>query len=302
MDMATSAAVSGKSGYTLYRIIAGVARRMWSMNRAGRIGQAFILLLVVVAIFAPWIAPYEPAAMDLVNTLSGPTAAHWLGTDTLGRDLLSRLIFGTRIALMIGLVSAIVSTVIGVGLGLWAGMRGGLVDAVIMRVTDAFICFPPLILILVTSALLGAGLQNLILSFILFGWTGFARIARAEVLVKRELPYVEAARANGASEMRVALVHVLPNALAPIIVAFTITIGSSILIASGASFLGLGVQPPTASWGRILQVGFTYISSAPLIAISASILIMATVVAFNFIGDGLRDLLDPRMKGVNPNV
>ena len=301
MDV-TVIATGRRAGFVAYRSVAHVARLMWSMNRTARIGEAFILLLVVLAVFAPWIAPYDPNRMDLVSTLSGPSAAHWLGTDALGHDLLSRLIFGTRVAFLIALCSTIPATLIGVSLGLLAGMRGGLVDAAVMRITDAFMCFPALILILVASALLGAGVQNLIISFIMFGWTGFARIARAEVVVRRELPYVEAVRASGASEMRVALRHVLPNILAPIIVAFTITIGSSILIASGASFLGLGVQPPTSSWGDTLQVGFTYISSAPFISISASAVIMLTVVAFNFVGDGLRDLLDPRMKGTHPNA
>jgi len=169
-----------------------------------------------------------------------------------------------------------------------------------MRVTDAFLCFPPLIFILATSAALGPGLHNVVLSFTLFGWTGFARIIRGQVLLVRELPYIEAARASGLTPHRIMLAHVLPNTLAPVIVAVTITVGLAILAESGVSFLGLGVQPPTASWGKELRVGFTYLEAVPLFSIAPGLMITLVVIAFNFLGDGLRDALDPRLKGAGP--
>jgi ABC-type dipeptide/oligopeptide/nickel transport system permease subunit len=166
-----------------------------------------------------------------------------------------------------------------------------------MRITDAFLCFPPLIFILAMSAALGPGLHNVVLSFALFGWTGFARIVRGQVLLVRELPFVEAARSSGLSPVRIMLAHILPNTLAPIIVAVTITVGAAILAESGVSFLGLGVQPPTASWGKELRVGFTYLEAVPLFSVAPGLMITLVVVAFNFVGDGLRDALDPRLKG-----
>ena len=184
-------------------------------------------------------------------------------------------------------------------IGLFAGFRGGMIDAIIMRVTDAFLCFPPLIFILAMSAALGPGLQNLMLSFAIFGWTVFARITRGQVLLVRELPFVEAARSVGVPPRRIMMRHILPNILAPILIAITITIGAAILAESGVSFLGLGVQPPTASWGKELRVGFTYLEAAPLFAIVPGVMITLAVIAFNFVGDGLRDALDPRLRGVD---
>jgi len=182
--------------------------------------------------------------------------------------------------------------------GLVAGFKGGAIDAIIMRVTDAFLCFPPLIFILAISAALGPGLHNVMLSFALFGWTGFARITRGQVLLVRELPFIEAARSVGVPPHRVLMHHILPNILAPVLVAITITIGTAILVESGVSFLGLGVQPPTASWGKELRVGFTYLETAPLFSIAPGVMISLAIVSFNFVGDGLRDALDPRLRGL----
>jgi peptide/nickel transport system permease protein len=267
-------------------------------HRLAAFGLVVIALFCLMAALAPWISPYSPYEQDLYAVLSGPSVAHWFGTDNLGRDLLSRTIYGARVSLVFGIGSTALSAVLGVAVGLLAGFRGGWVDAVVMRVTDAFLCFPPLIFILAMSAALGPGLHNVVLSFALFGWTGFARIIRGQVLLVRELPFVEAARASGLRPLRIMLAHILPNTLAPLIVAVTITVGAAILAESGVSFLGLGVQPPTASWGKELRVGFTYLEAVPLFSIAPGLMITLVVVAFNFVGDGLRDALDPRLKGV----
>jgi len=247
-----------------------------------------------MAVFAPLLAPYSPYDQDLYAVLSPLSAAHWLGTDNVGRDLLSRVIYGTRVSLLVGVVSTLLSSAIGV-----AGFRGGAVDAIIMRITDAFLCFPPLIFILAMAAALGPGVYNAIISYAVFGWTGFARIMRGQVLLVRELPFIEAARSVGVPPFRLMWRHVLPNAVAPIIVAASVTVGAAILVEAGVSFLGLGVQPPTASWGQELRIGFTYLESVPLFSIAPGLMISLAVIAFNFVGDGLRDALDPRLKGMD---
>ncbi|MGE3711040.1 MAG: ABC transporter permease [Hyphomicrobiaceae bacterium] len=285
-----AAARSGSPGLALLRAVA--------RHRVAAVGLVIVALFIAIALFAPLIAPYSPYEQDLYAVLAPPSAAHWLGTDNLGRDLLSRTLYGARISLLFGIGSTALSAVLGIALGLLAGFRGGSVDAVIMRITDAFLCFPPLIFILAMAAALGPGLHNVVLSFALFGWTGFARLVRGQVLLVRELPFVEAARASGLSSWRIMVVHVLPNTLAPILVAVTITIGLAILAESGVSFLGLGAQPPTASWGKELRVGYTYLEQAPLFSIVPGLMITLVVIGFNFVGDGLRDALDPRLKGV----
>jgi ABC-type dipeptide/oligopeptide/nickel transport system permease subunit len=280
---------SRTAGLTLLRAVA--------QHRLASVGLCIIAVLCFIAAFAPLLAPYSPYDQDLYKVLAPPSAAHWLGTDNLGRDLFSRLLYGARISLFVGIVSSALSAALGVAIGLVAGFNGGVIDAIIMRITDAFLCFPPLIFILAMSAALGPGLQNVMLSFALFGWTGFARITRGQVLQIRELPFIEAARAIGMSPYRIMRRHILPNAVAPILVAITITVGTAILIESGVSFLGLGVQPPTASWGRELRIGFTYLETAPIFSLAPGLMISLAVVAFNFVGDGLRDALDPRLRG-----
>jgi peptide/nickel transport system permease protein len=266
-------------------------------HRLAMVGLVIIALMCFIAIFAPLLAPYSPYDQDLYAVLSPPSAQHWLGTDNLGRDLLSRIIYGARVSMVVGVVSTVLSSAIGVVAGLVAGFRGGVVDSIIMRVTDAFLCFPPLIFILVMAASLGPGIYNVILSFAVFGWTGFARIMRAQVLIVRELPFIEASRSAGVPTLRIMWRHVLPNALTPIIVAASITVGVAILVEAGVSFLGVGVQPPTASWGGELRIGFTYLQTVPLFSIAPGLMISLAVVAFNFVGDGLRDALDPRLRG-----
>jgi ABC-type dipeptide/oligopeptide/nickel transport system permease subunit len=287
-------AVSAASRNPALALLRAVAR-----HRLAGVGLVIIAVLVIIAIFAPVLAPYNPNQQDLYRVLAPPSRIHLLGTDNLGRDLLSRLIYGARVSLFVGIVSSLVSAVIGVSIGLIAGFRGGMVDAIIMRITDAFLCFPPLIFILAMSAALGPGLQNVMLAFALFGWTFFARLARGQVLLVRELPFIEAARSVGVPATRIMFRHILPNIMAPVLVQITIAVGIAILVESGVSFLGLGVQPPTASWGKELRVGFTYLEAAPLFSIAPGVMITLAVIAFNFVGDGLRDALDPRLRGAN---
>lgn len=294
--MATVDIVSGPrsrpSAGTIALLASSVRR-----NRLAVVGLAIIVLLSLLAALAPLIAPFDPYDQDLYAVLSGPTAQHWLGTDNLGRDLLSRLLYGARVSLMTGVLCTFFAALIGIPVGLVAGYVGGAMDSILMRITDAFLCFPPLIFILAMSAALGPGLKNVILSFAVFGWTGFARIVRGQVLLVRELPFIEAARATGVPKFRIMWRHVVPNTLAPIIVAISITVGVAILVESGVSFLGLGVQPPMASWGKELRVGFTYLEVVPLFSLAPGLMISLTVLGFNFFGDGLRDALDPRLKG-----
>lgn len=268
-------------------------------HRLATVGLTIIALMCLMAVFASLLAPYNPYDQDLYAVLSPPSAAHWLGTDNLGRDVLSRVIYGARVSLLVGIVSTALSSAIGVVAGLVAGFKGGAADAIIMRVTDAFLCFPPLIFILAMAAALGPGIYNVIISFAVFGWTGFARIMRGQVLLVRELPFVEASRAAGVSPFGLMWRHILPNALTPIIVAVSVTVGAAILVEAGVSFLGLGVQPPTASWGAELRIGFTYLETAPLFSIAPGLMVSLAVIAFNFVGDGLRDALDPRLQGTD---
>jgi peptide/nickel transport system permease protein len=293
----TAARASAETGRRRSRRAQHALVALWRTGGPSRFGLIVIGAMLFIAVFAPLLAPYGIDDQDLMNALAGPSLQHWLGTDQLGRDLLSRLIYGTRVPLLVAAVCTMISMLIGVAVGLTAGFLGGWVDSIVMRVTDAFLCFPSLVFVLLMSAHLGPGIHNVILSFAVFGWTGFARITRGQVLVVRELPFIEAARAIGMSRYRLVVGHVLPNVLTPIIVACSMTAGGAILVEGGASFLGIGVQPPTPSWGKELQVGFSYLEVMPLLSLSAGLLITLAVVAFNFVGDGLRDMLDPRQHG-----
>jgi len=266
-------------------------------HKLARIGVTIIVLLVCTAVFAPLLAPFDPNEQDLYNVLSGPSQKHWLGTDNVGRDLLSRVIYGSRVSMMVGVVATALSACIGVLIGLVAGYRGGKVDMVVMRITDTFMCIPGLVFVLVMAAALGPGINNVIYAIVALGWCGFARIIRGQVLTVREQPFVEAARAIGTRGLRIMFKHLLPNSLAPIIVAATITLGGTIMLEASASFLGLGVQPPTPSWGKELRTGYTYLERVPLFSIAPGLMITAAVLSFNFVGDGLRDALDPRLRG-----
>jgi ABC-type dipeptide/oligopeptide/nickel transport system permease subunit len=281
---------------------------VWAVTKAilkhkvACMGVIIIILLVLMAVFAPFLAPYDPNKQDLYHVLEGPSRKHLLGTDDVGRDLLSRVIYGSRISLMVGVVATAFAAVIGVILGLIAGYKGGIIDMIIMRITDTFMCIPGLILLLVMAAALGPGLHNIIIAIALIGWTGFARIIRGQVLMVRELPYIEASSAAGASGFRIMFRHLLPNSLAPIIVAATITVGGVIMLESSAAFLGIGVQPPTPSWGKELRIGYSYLEVVPLFSIAPGLLITLAILAFNFLGDGLRDALDPRLRGQGKKI
>lgn len=269
--------------------------RLWR-SRASLAGLAFVLALGVLAGVAPWVAPYDPLATDLPNQLQPPSANHWLGTDLLGRDILSRLLYGGRATLITALAAVGISATLGVALGLIAGFYGGFVDSCLMRLVDVLLAFPRILLALTVVALLGVGLGNVMVAVGIAGISGYARIVRGVVLSAREQPYVEAARLIGCRTRRILLRHVLPNVMAPIIVLATLDIAHALLSASSLSFLGLGAQPPTPEWGLMLNEGRAYLRVAPWVTTAPGVTIMLAVLGVNVFGDGLRDALDPRLR------
>jgi len=266
-------------------------------HKLSRAGIIILVIFMLMALFAPFLVTHDPNEQDLYQVLAPPSQAHWLGTDNVGRDLYSRIIYGARISMMVALFATAFATVLGILLGLLAGFRGGWIDMVIMRVVDVLMCLPGLVMVLVLAAAMGPGLMNVVIAISVQGWTGFARLIRGQVLQVREMGYIEASKAAGASEMRIMLKHLLPNSIPPVIVAISLSMGGSIMMEAGLAFLGLGVQPPTPSWGQALRVGYTYLEIIPLYSIAPGILITLTILAFNFVGDGLRDALDPRIRG-----
>ena len=265
-------------------------------NRLAMAGAAVVLLLFLMALFAPWLTPYDPYAIDLEAMTEAPSWAHWLGTDQFGRDLLTRILYGTRISLVIGIVPTLMSMAIGTTLGLAGGFYGGKVDMVIMRLCDIVLAFPSLLLAMVVMYTLGATLVNIFIALAAVGWAGTARVVRSQVLSLKEKEFVEAARAVGVKNSVIMARHILPNCLPALIVLFTLGIPGAILSEASLSFLGVGAQPPTPSWGLIVTSGKEFLFSAPWVAIAPGIFILVTVLAFNFMGDGFRDALDPYMK------
>ena len=255
-----------------------------------------IVLLLLIALLAPFISPYDPDAVDPINRLSGPSAAHLLGQDQLGRDILSRIIWGSRVSLSVGFLAGSISLVVGVVLGALAGFYGGWVDNVIMRVAEIFVTIPQFLLVIAVVAALGPSLNNLLIVIGLTSWNSYARQVRAKVMQIKQLDYTEAARALGCDDKRIIFKHILPNAVVPIIVTATLNIASVILLESSLTFLGFGAQPPQSTWGSILNEGRAYILNASHICTYPGIAIMITVLSFNLMGDGLRDALDPKMK------
>jgi len=267
------------------------------LNPLGSAGVALVAVFVALAIFAPWLAPCDPAQINLPARLAGPSAAHWLGTDELGRDMLSRIIYGARISMLVGGSVVCFSLLLGLIVGCIAGYYGGRVDRVVnVVVMNAFLSFPGILLAIAFVAFLGPGIFNLILALSIGGWVGYARLVRAQVLATREREFVEAARALGASDWRVITRHILPNMIQPVIVQAAIGMAGAVLAEATMSFLGLGVPPPAASWGSMLNDGRSHLFDAPHLVLFPALAVMLAVLSFNFIGDALRDYLDPRAR------
>ena len=268
--------------------------RRFTNHKPALVGVMFIIFLVILALFAPWITPYDPVDSNLRLRGAAPSAEHWFGNDDIGRDILSRIIYGTRIALIVGLGATTIAVMIGVVVGATAGYFGGMVDAFLSRLVDALMAFPILALLLTLSTIFGPSLRNVVIVIGVTFWASYARVIRAEVLSLRERDYVLAARASGASNRRIILRHIVPNAIGPVIILASLAIGSVIIFESALSFLGMGIQRPTPSWGTMLSDGRDHIRNYPHIAIAPGLAIAFTVLAFNLVGDGLRDALDPR--------
>ncbi len=274
----------------------GYLLQRYARNRLALIGLWIVLLIIALAIFAPWIAPYSPIKPDFVNPLKPPDARHLMGTDDLGRDVLSRVIFGTRTSLLAGVISVGIAIAVGLPLGLISGYFRGRLDDLLMRITDAMLSFPFLVLALAIAAVLGAGLDRAMIAIGIVFTPGFIRLSRGQVLSEREQNYVEAARALGAGDGRIIRKHILPNILSPVLVQASLSTAAAITAEAALSFLGLGTQPPTASWGSMLNFAQAYLSTAPWMAIYPGLAIFMTVLAMNLLGDGLREALDPRLR------
>ena len=271
-------------------------RRLARENKTAVISFAVIVLMILAAVLAPFLTPYEENDMDLMHRLSPPSAEHLLGTDEGGRDVLTRLLYGARVSLLIGVVPALLSLVFGSALGVLAGYRGGLTDAIIMRLADVTLAFPSMLLAMVIMYSLGGGIVNVFLTLTLVNWANVARVVRAHTLQLKSSEYVEAAQVIGVSRGTIMRRHILPNCLSTMLVLFTLNVPASILTESSLSFLGLGIQPPNASWGLMINVGRQYLYTAPWLCFAPGAAIMLIVLAFNFLGNGLLDVLDPRLK------
>jgi peptide/nickel transport system permease protein len=261
------------------------------------IGLALLLLFLVCAVFAPWLTPQDPAQIALKSRLMGPSAAHWFGTDELGRDILSRVLYGARISLVVAVSVVGLSLAIGLVAGCAAGFYGGWVDTVInVYVMNAFLALPGILLAIAFVAFMGPGLGNVILALAISGWVGYARLVRGQVMAVKEREFVEAARALGASDSRIIVRHILPNIVQPLIVQAAIGMAAAVLAEATLSFLGLGVPPPTASWGSMLNDARSHLFDSPHLVFFPAMAVMLCVLSFNFIGDALRDYLDPRTR------
>ena len=264
-------------------------------HRSGSIGVLLSLGFIFIALFGSWLAPYDPAEADYLAINQSFSSAHWLGTDNFGRDLLSRLLVGAKYSIGIGLSASLLSALIGGLWGLWSGFAGGLIDNISMRFADILFAFPGLLLAIGFIAISGTGVTPLILASSLFGLPIFARLARGSTLTIKELTFVEGARGLGAKRGRIMFKHILPGMVAPILVYLSLRTGITLLVASGLSFLGLGIQPPTPEWGAMLSEAQLYLSIHPLMAFAPGVTISLAILGFNLLGDGLRDVLDPRL-------
>jgi peptide/nickel transport system permease protein len=276
-----------------------LSRLFWKRfrkNKLALLGGVIVLALFVVAVCAPWISPYDPGQIEIRRVLEEPSAKHLLGTDSLGRDVLSRMIWGSRISLLVGFVAVGIASLIGIFLGSLAGYYGGWTDDLIMRFVDIMLCFPTFFLILAVIAFLEPSIWNIMIVIGVTGWMGVARLVRAEFLSLKERDYAVAEKALGAKDFRIIFRHILPNALAPVLVAATLGVAGAILTESALSFLGIGVQPPTPSWGNILTAGKDNIEIAWWLSLYPGLAILITVLGYNLLGEGIRDSIDPRLK------
>ncbi len=290
--MASTAAI-GVRGLRL------VARAPILSNPLNIVAFALIAVFALCALLAPVIAPYDPLLQALGSRLMPPSPDHWLGTDSLGRDIASRILYGARISLIIGVVVVASAGVFGTVVGLVAGYSGGLVDEALMRLTEVFLAFPALILAMAIAGALGPSLTNAIIAIAAVTWAVYARLTRGQILSLRRREFVEAARAIGASQFRIVFRHLLPNALAPLMIQASFDLGSSIIAAAGLSFIGFGAQPPTPEWGVMISEGRNYISTQPWLSLFPGLAILLAVGSFNLLGDGLRDAFDPRLSRAN---
>jgi len=271
--------------------------RHFKKNRLGVGGLVIIVIVFFIAIFAPFLSLYDPGKTDVSLKLKSPSFQHYLGTDQLGRDVFSRMLYGSQISLSVGFVAVGISILIGILVGAMAGYKGGWVDSLLMRFVDIMLSFPSFFLILTVVAILRPNIYNVMIVIGITSWEGTARFVRAEFLSLKERDYVQAARALGVKDRRIIFRHILPNALAPVFVTASLGVASAILIEAGLSFLGFGVQPPAPSWGNILTEGRTYIFDAWWLTVFPGLAILITVLSFNLFGEGLRDALDPRLRG-----
>ena len=275
----------------------GNALRLLLRHRLAMFGAVLVAIEVGLAVLAPWIVPHEPNRMDYKAVLSGPTAEHPFGTDELGRDLLSRTLYGARLSLRVGLVAVLVAVAIGVPIGLVSGYLGGVFDEAVMRVVDAVMALPALVLALTIAAVLGPGIWNATVAIAVVAAPTYTRLVRGQVLSVKENDYVLAAQSIGAPTWVILMRHVLPNAFSPVIVQASLGVGFAIILEASLSFIGLGAQPPTPSWGSMVQVGFQYLEIAPWFVLVPATAIFLAVLGFNMLGDGLRDTLDPKSHG-----
>ena len=276
-------------------------RRLWRVffsRGTVAFGFSILLLVILMAVFAPVLAPYDPYQVGVADPLIQPDSRHWLGSDTLGRDTLSRLIYGSRTALMVGFLTVGIASFVGVILGLIAGYFGGISYSIIMRCVDAVMCFPMLLLALIMAAVLGSGIQNVIIALSVAIIPHYTRVTCGMALSIRENDYVKAAQLMGAGDGSILLKHVLPNILHPLLVLITMQLGSLILAEASLSFLGIGIEPPGAAWGAMVNDGYKHLIRNPVLSFAPGLAIMLTVFAFNMVGDGLRDALDPRLRGL----
>lgn len=265
-------------------------------NKMSLVGGSIVLIYIILAVLAPLISPYDPYEIDLVNKLQPPSSDHIMGTDDKGRDIFSRILYGSQLSLAVGFVSVFIGALFGIVLGIISGYYGGWVDTIIMRFIDVLLAFPGLLLALAIVSALGPSLINVMIAVGVFSIPTFARIVRGSTLSVKKMEYIDAIRVLGASDLKIIFVHILPNILSPIIVQGTLRLATSILSVAGLSFLGMGAQPPTPEWGAMLSDGRDFLFTAPHIALFPGIAIALIVLGFNLFGDGLRDALDPRMK------